>query len=362
MRDEQQLHRHAGHVLTVCNACRYCEHFCPVFPAIEQRLVFQPRDFSYLANLCHNCGECLYACQYAPPHEFGIDVPATLAQLRHRSYEAYAWPPRAAVAFRLHGVLSASVVTGFLTLTLVAAVAMTNPGALSRPGTDGDFYRVVPHSVMVLLFGFVALAAAVVLAVGIVKCWRDLDPGVFRGSRRSVGRAIRDALSLRHLHDAGADCVTREEQRSPWRRWFHHLTFYGFLLCVASTTVAAIYHASGWSAPYAYTSAPVLLGTAGGLGLVIGPAGLWVLRRQRDPDLTDTTRVGLDDSFLVLLFLTSLTGLLLLVFRHSTGMAWLLIVHLASVLALMLTLPYGKFVHGLYRTIALLKYATETPP
>ena len=40
-------------------------------------------------------------------------------------------------------------------------------------------------------------------------------------------------------------------------------------------------------------------------------------------------------------------------------MGVLLVVHLGVVLALFLTLPYGKFVHGLYRTAALLKYRRE---
>ena len=146
-----------------------------------------------------------------------------------------------------------------------------------------------------------------------------------------------------------------------WRRWFHHCTFYGFLLCFASTTVAAIYHmVFAWHAPYAYTSAPVVLGTLGGAGLLVGPAGLFVLRRRRDPALADPAQEGLDESFIALLFLTSLTGLLLLVLRDRALMASLLIVHLGIVLALFLTLPYGKFVHGFYRTAALVKYAIET--
>src|SRR5580765_6882839 len=95
-----ELIRHGQHVLTVCNACRYCEQYCPVFPAMERRLTFATADLTYLANLCHNCGECLYACQYAPPHEFGIDVPKTLSKMRVESYEAFAWPSFAAAAFR----------------------------------------------------------------------------------------------------------------------------------------------------------------------------------------------------------------------------------------------------------------------
>jgi citrate/tricarballylate utilization protein len=166
---------------------------------------------------------------------------------------------------------------------------------------------------------------------------------------------FRDILTLRHLHASGADCVSAEEHRSPWRRWLHHSTFYGFLLCFASTTVAAIYdNVFGWRAPYDYTSLPVVLGTSGGLGLLIGSLGLWTLRRRRDPALTDQTQSGLDESFLALLFLTTATGFALLALRHQPVMPWLLIVHLGTVLALFVTLPYGKFVHGLYRAAALL--------
>jgi citrate/tricarballylate utilization protein len=37
----------------------------------------------------------------------------------------------------------------------------------------------------------------------------------------------------------------------------------------------------------------------------------------------------------------------------------LLIVHLGAVLALFVTLPYGKFVHALYRFAALVRYHIE---
>ena len=40
-------------------------------------------------------------------------------------------------------------------------------------------------------------------------------------------------------------------------------------------------------------------------------------------------------------------------------MALLLAVHLGAVMALFLTLPYGKFAHGVFRSAALLKWAIE---
>ena len=45
--DESELARE----LQICNACRYCEGFCAVFPAMTRRLDFSKADVNYLANL-----------------------------------------------------------------------------------------------------------------------------------------------------------------------------------------------------------------------------------------------------------------------------------------------------------------------
>jgi citrate/tricarballylate utilization protein len=86
---------------------------------------------------------------------------------------------------------------------------------------------------------------------------------------------------------------------------------------------------------------------------------LFVLSQRRDPALVDAPRLGMDTAFLAMLFLTSLTGFALMLWRNSSGMGLLLAIHLGVVFALFLTLPYGKFVHGLYRYLALAKYARE---
>jgi citrate/tricarballylate utilization protein len=358
---------HGAHVLTVCNACRYCEQYCPVFPAMERRLMFQPADLAYLANLCHNCGECLYACQYAPPHEFGIDVPRTLAAIRLHSYEEYAWPRALGAAFSRHSLVTMAGLSVAFTAVLFLATLITAPGALWRANPGGDFYAVVPHSVLVSVFGIAFGFAALALGVSVGRFVRAIRTGAAadpvpssRGGLAAIGQAVRDALTLRHLHGSGTDCVSTEEQRRPWRRWFHHSVMYGFVLCFASTTVAAIYHSVfAWRAPYGYTSLPVVLGTFGGAGLLVGSAGLWIVRRRRDPALGDPAQSGLDESFLALLFVTSLTGMALLVLRDQPVMGPLLIVHLGTVLALFVTLPYGKFVHGVYRLAALVIDARE---
>ena len=82
----------ADRLMTVCNSCRYCEGLCAVFPAMEMRRAFPDGDLNYLANLCHSCGACYVDCQFSPPHEFDVNVPRVLAQVRAESYAAYAWP------------------------------------------------------------------------------------------------------------------------------------------------------------------------------------------------------------------------------------------------------------------------------
>ena len=104
---------------------------------------------------------------------------------------------------------------------------------------------------------------------------------------------------------------------------------------------------------------PVLLGTLGGIGLLIGPAGLLWLNLRRDPNTADLTQKPMDLGFIALLFLTSLTGLALMIWRDTSFLALLLAVHLGVVMALFVTLPYGKFAHGIFRSAALLKWAIE---
>ena len=357
-----ELTREGARVMTVCNACRYCEQYCPAFQAMEQRLTFATADLNYLANLCHGCGECLYACQYAPPHELAINVPKTFAQLRVQSYEQYAGPAALGFAFRSRGVWTALLLSGAMVAILLCATGTLNGEALLDPGTAADFYAVVPHGVMVALFGGVGIFVVVALSIGAARCVRDqrtMTEAPPHGERGGTAAAVGDMLTLNHLHVAGRDCVTGPEIRSPWRRWLHHATFYGFMLCFASTCVATLYHFSGTPAPYAYSSVPVLLGTAGGIALFIGTAGALLHRRMRDAALSDVAQDNLDRSLLVLLMLTTATGLLLLALRHERVMGLLLVVHLGVVLALFLTLPYGRFVHGLYRGIALLRYRRE---
>jgi citrate/tricarballylate utilization protein len=351
----------AEHNMRICNACRYCEGFCAVFPAMTRRLAFSEMDLHYLANLCHNCGSCFYACQFAPPHEFDVNVPRNFAQIRGETYRRYAWPGFLAALFEKNGVAVSLIASLSLAAFLLATFWLQAPGVVFAAHPGGDFYKVIPHGVMVWTFGAVSLFVLLALVVGFVRFWRDLgEPAGEFARPAALGAGLWDALRLKYLDGGGEGCTYPDERHSSARRVFHHFTFYGFLLCFAATSVATVYHyALGWIAPYPYLSLPVVLGTLGGVGLLIGPAGLMWLKRRQDPDTAEPAQRGMDSGFLAMLFLTSLTGLALLVLRETAAMGTLLAVHLGVVMGLFLTLPYGKFVHAVYRLAALVRYALE---
>ena len=93
--------------------------------------------------------------------------------------------------------------------------------------------------------------------------------------------------------------------------------------------------------------------------LLVGPAGLFWLNLKRHPQHGDAAQKPMDRAFIALLFAVSASGLALLAGRGTGAMALLLSLHLGCVMALFLTLPYGKFAHGIYRTAALVKWSVE---
>ena len=352
----------ADRLMTVCNSCRYCEGLCAVFPAMEMRRSFTDGDLNYLANLCHNCGACYHDCQFSPPHEFNVNVPQVLAQVRNESYAQYAWPRALTPLFERNGLWIAIVLALGVAGLIGGFAALNGPAAFWARGTEpGAFYRLMPHNGMALLFGAAFVYMLLAMTMGATAFWRDASRATpYAPGPLSVARGGHDAAKLTYLHGGGDGCMSENEKPTDTRRIYHHLTFYGFLLCFASTSTATLYHyILAREAPYPWWDIPVVLGTLGGIGLVVGTGGLLHAKSRQNPDLRDGKRLGMDSAFTLMLLLTAVTGLLLLALRATPALGLLLAVHLGVVLALFVTMPYSKFVHGIYRGLALVRYAGE---
>jgi citrate/tricarballylate utilization protein len=352
----------ADRLMTVCNSCRYCEGLCAVFPAMEMRRSFSDGDLNYLANLCHACGACYTDCQFSPPHEYNVNVPKTLAIARADSWAAYAWPRAFSGVFARNGLAISVIAALSVAAFIFGFAALVDPAVLFGIHTGpGAFYKLMPHNAMAALFGAALLYAIVALVMGVRAFWRDIgEPAGMLAEPGSLWQAMKDAGQLRYLDGGGVGCVNEDERPNDRRKLFHHLTFYGFLLCFGATSVATLYHyLIAREAPYPWWDLPVVLGTLGGIGLLIGPAGLLMEKSRRDPVLVDQPRSGMDVAFIAMLFLTGATGIALLLWRDGAAMGLLLALHLGVVFSLFITMPYGKFVHGIYRYVALVRYAKE---
>jgi len=348
-----EVHR----VLQICNACRYCEGFCATFQSMTRRLDFDVKDIHFMANLCHNCGACLHACQYAPPNEFGVNIPQAMAKVRLETYTEFAWPRPLGVLYKKAGLSLSLIISIAIGIFLIALMQVNQSLWTSSP--DGNFYAIFPHNTLALTFGVVFVAMVFCLGMGVKNFWGEISTDPI--PPKATVDALRDTLTLKNLgggHQAG--CNESDDAFSLARRHLHHATFYGFMLCFAATSVATLFHyLLGWEAPYSYTSLPVILGTLGGIGLIVGPVGLLYLNLKRHPLHGDAAQKPMDRGFIALLLMISVTGLGLLALRETQYMGILLALHLGFVMGFFLMMPYGKFAHGIYRSASLLKNAVE---
>lgn len=367
----------AGRQVTICNACRYCEGYCAVFPAMFARRAHAAADLVQLANLCHNCRGCYYACQYAPPHEFALNLPAALAEAQAASWREFAWPAAFARLFERAGSAIAVVMVAAFALLLGAASA---PG----PAAGSGFYATLSHAFMVAVFAPAFIAPLLAIGVSLRRYWRFVGGGAGAGGDGGgagdgagggdgdgdgdpkprlidLWRAVKDAAAMRNLRGGGDGCNFEDADRfSHARRRLHQLTVGGFALCFAATCAGALLHyAFDAPAPYRWFDAPKLLGVPGGVLLCVGSAGLAYLKTRAESGLSAAALRRGEFAFIALLFTVSATGLALYAATATTAVAWLLPLHLASVLTLFALTPYTKMAHGFYRLTALLKNQTR---
>lgn len=298
---------------------------------------------------------------YSPPHEFAVNLPRILTQVRVENYHRWSWPAFLARAFKEQRI-GAMLMAATTAVVVIAACALVHPQVLfSEHNRPGGFYEVVPYWVITGTAIGLCLYSAIVWFAGGTRFWKEATDSIREHrSFRAFSEALMDILTLRGMRGGGPGCYYPQAEPSGSRRLLHALVFYGFTLDLISTTLAWIYQDFlGRLPPYQLRSAPVLFGTVGGVALVLGVAGLVALKLRSRREPTTAESIGLDYLFLSSLGGAALTGLLLLCFRSTRAMGMLLAVHLALVASFFLSAPYSKFVHAMYRSLALLRHRVE---
>ena len=357
----------ASRQLTICNACRYCEGYCAVFPALERRTGLTQGDVAHLGDLCHDCRDCYTACMYAPPHEFAVNVPAALSAARRHTYDEYL--PRFPWASGPGSLRAAMLAAGLAAVALLALLGVLAGG--TRTGAPGSPYRLIAYPALLAAVGLPAGWSILVMTRSAARYWRATG-GRGLTSPAALVSALRQAASLHNLRGGGADCAYPTDEPSAARRRLHGLVAWGLVSCACSTVAAGISQDfAGDPPPYPVLSAPVIFGVIGGAGMVLGCAGLLRLRRAaagsaadgplEDVPLEDPALARRGYALLAGLLVLAATGLLTLALRNTAAFGPVLAVHLVAVVACFAIAPYTKFMHVIYRFLALVHDSAESP-
>ena len=339
--------------IEICNACRYCEGYCAVFPAMTRQRAFADGDMTQLANLCHNCRGCYYACQYTEPHEFAVNLPAALAEARQESWDRFAWPGVFAGLFQRRAGAMIGVIVASIALLFWMASAL-------RPESGEGFYAYLSHGMMVAVFTPAFLFPLLALGVGVRRYWREV--GGETVGLADLLQAAANAATLKNLSggQAGACNYEAEDRFSNARKHAHQAVMWGYLLCFASTGSGTVMHYFlDWPAPYGPLTPPKLLGVPGGVLMTVGAVWLTILKKRADPALGADALAG-ETAFILLLGAVGATGLALYGAAGTALVPALLAIHLGCVLAFFVTMPYSKMAHGAYRFAALVREAQLT--
>lgn len=349
--------------LDICNACRYCAGYCPVWPALERRVDLTQGDVTHLANLCHDCRDCYLACMYTPPHEFGLNPPEMFALERTRTYERFIWPAK-----RLRGLSGpvAAIVAVVLVGVLIALLSLSTVGITAFGETNGSAYDVIRHDLLLVLVGAPAVYAVVVLATAALRYWRFTHGPISELFHLAAwGPALTQSLTLRHQAGAETDpgCSYDDAVPTLTRRFFHQAVAWGFILTFVSTLSAAVeQYFAGILPPYPLLSVPVIAGVIGGLGQIVGCIGLIRLKLRSERGQTTPVMWRADFAFLWALLVLNATGMLVLGLRFTPAFGAVLVIHLAAVVVAFAVAPYTKFVHFIFRVLAIYKNVLEVRP
>lgn len=354
--------------LNGCYQCGTCSVVCPIstadnpFPRKEMIWVQWGLKERALGNssiwLCHQCASCTVYC----PRD--ANPASVMAALRDYSITHYAVP--AALGRALAEPRHLPLLFAIPTLIWLALLAWL--GHLGRlPEGPVVFSKLIPIIYIEAIFvAFVVLAGAGATAGGI-RYWTAMSRqtgGNGRGPRGALLPTLLTILRHRKFADCQSDPVGSRKTYKAHLHRSHLAVFYGFLgLVVTTTSVGIGIYAFGYLTPWPLWHPVKILGNASGLAVV---AALLVFGYRRIADGEKAGKSSYSDwLFLAILLLTTLTGFLcqLLRLADAPRLAYpMYVVHLVFIFVLLVYIPYSKFAHLVYRTVAMLHAASAASP
>lgn len=366
--------RAGGDTLKKCYQCATCSTVCNLspddkpFPRKEMLMANWGRTEELMRDpdvwLCYQCNDCT---TYCPRGARPGDV---LAAVRSFAYKRFAFP-----SFMGKALSSPRALPWLLlvpALVLIACIALTAPRAADggfqfMQSAIVDFNLFLPHSSVDALFVFGNIIIFIFAAVGFVRFWRMLQTKA--GPKQvSFVAALGAVFKEIFAHSRFRKCDANHARAAG-----HMMLLFGFIGAMITTALVLVFvflphylELLGAGGVHSFFQVPIdlphpvkILGAMSGLALAIGGAVL-IYRRWTNKDGVGANGYA-DYLFLYVIFITGVTGMLSWFARLSgvSSLAYAIyFLHILSVYFLLWYMPYSKFAHMFYRTLALVHART----
>jgi quinone-modifying oxidoreductase subunit QmoC len=346
---KKELEKISGASLSSCMQCGACSVVCNLSPGekpfprkemvyagwgMREKLMGDPDVW-----LCHQCGDCSTHCPR------GVNPADVLSAVREATYRYYAVPGFMGKMLSRPSLLPLAILLPSVMIALIIFLA----GTFSLPDGPVNYSKFFPHVWLNSSFTSLTLLSYAIAAIGFSRFWKDLNKNEFgktgrrKGFFSSLWKVKNDILT----HSRFSKC---EKNRS--RRISHFLVFYGFILLLL-VTLYAIYAAITDQYPLEFTNPFKLLGNLSSLMLFSG-LGIMIFNRLAEREGTERSSY-VDWLFISAMFLLTLSGVLVQAARFADWASayHIYFFHLVCVWFVIIYLPYTKFGHIIYRTVAL---------
>jgi ferredoxin len=331
-----------------CYSCGQCSAMCPLtenyisFPrrmirysmlGLEDRILASPEPW-----MCYYCGECSETC----PRQ--ADPGSLMMATRRFVTRRFAL---GRVADLFYSAFSSFITWIFLSALATFWIFLSYDTGMDRQNVDflSFIHLEHIHNAGIALTAFVALA----MLLNLVVMLRAVRRG-FKAEKTGFGdmaRAARFALTESATQQR-FDLCSRERTR----RWAHLAISWGFIgMFIATVLVMGI----DYKIIDISRSIPFAFGAVFGASTVAGTAWFLLQRIRKSNESMKYSHVS-DWMFLVLILASVMTGYIMLLFKYldmplAAYIAFA--VHLVVVFDLLVSFPFTKFAHMVYRPLAL---------
>lgn len=344
---KKELKKLSNSSLNECMQCGTCSIVCSLSPedrpfprkemiwagwGMKQKLISNPDIF-----LCHQCGDCSSHC---PRDVKPADVFSAIRQL---SYDHYAKPKFLGKILQKPILLPIAIL---IPVIVIAAILMF-AGTFQIPEGIVNYSRFFPHAWLNGSFTAITLFFYGLAFIGWRKFWIDMQKHEPESARIKFFKNFWKAKNAILYHNKFNSC---DAQKS--RKTSHLLVFYGFIALIV-VTLFAIYATLTHNYPLGFYNPFKIIGNVAGLMVLIG-ISMMIYNRLTNKDSFGNTNYN-DWLLLISIFLLTISGGIVELARFEN---WyyayhIYFFHLVCVWFVIMYLPYTKFGHIVYRTLAM---------